>query len=38
MIYLATPYSHPDSRIRAARFEAVNRYAAELMGEGAHVF
>lgn len=38
MIYLAVPYSHPDPDVRQQRFEAVNRYAARLMGNGVHVF
>lgn len=38
MIYLATPYSHPDPAVRQARFDAVNRVAAELIQTGAHVF
>lgn len=38
LIYLATPYSHPDKAVRLARFEAVNRFAAKLMAEGRHVY
>lgn len=37
-IYLATAYSHPDKKVRLARFEAVNRKAAELMVRGYVVF
>lgn len=38
MIYLATPYNHTDPAIRVARFDAVNKVAAELMRDGLHVF
>jgi hypothetical protein len=38
MIYLATPYSHPDRAVRELRFREVNRVAAELMRAGVHVF
>lgn len=38
LTYLACPYSHPDSQIRRARFEAVNAAAALLMREGELVF
>ena len=37
-IYLACPYSHPDPAVREARFEAVNRAAAQLMRLGHSVF
>lgn len=37
MIYLASPYSHPDPAVRRQRFEAVCRYAASLMAAGLHV-
>jgi nucleoside 2-deoxyribosyltransferase len=37
-VYLASPYSHPDPRVRAERFEAANRAAAALMGAGFCVF
>jgi len=37
-IYLATPYSHPDARVRHWRFEAVNEFAAKLMMLGYTVF
>jgi nucleoside 2-deoxyribosyltransferase len=36
--YLALPYSHPDPRVRADRFEAANRAAAALMRAGYSVF
>ena len=38
LVYLATPYSHPDPDVRRQRFEAVNLRAAVLMAEGVHVF
>jgi nucleoside 2-deoxyribosyltransferase len=37
-VYLASPYSHVDPRVRAERFEAANRAAAALMGAGFCVF
>ena len=38
MIYLATPYTHPDRAVRLARFRAVNKAASLLMQQGHHVF
>jgi len=38
MIYLASPYSHPDPAVREARFDAVSRKAGELMRAGWNVF
>jgi len=38
MIYLASPYSHPDAQVREARFEAACRVAAELVSAGHVVF
>jgi nucleoside 2-deoxyribosyltransferase len=38
MIYLASPYSHPDPAVREARFEAVCRVAATLIKKGHVVF
>jgi len=38
LVYLATPYSHPNKQVQAARFRAVNRTAAHLMLHGEHVF
>jgi hypothetical protein len=38
LIYLATPYSHPDAEVREHRFREVNRVAADLMRDGLHVF
>ena len=37
MIYLASPYSHPDSQVRQARFEAACRAAADLIRAGQPV-
>ncbi len=34
MIYLASPYSHPDVAVREARFHAACRAAAEFMRDG----
>lgn len=38
MIYLASPYSHPDEAVRLARTEAVTLKAAELFVEGKMCF
>ena len=38
LVYLATPYSHPDRAVRVQRFEIANRVAAEMMRAGIHVF
>jgi hypothetical protein len=38
MIYLASPYSHPDPPIREARFNAACRATAELVLAGRAVF
>ena len=38
MIYLASPYSHPDPAIRHERFRAACRAAAGLMRSGRTVF
>ncbi len=38
MIYLASPYSHPDSAVREQRFRAVCQAAARLMRKGEVVF
>jgi hypothetical protein len=37
MIYLASPYSHPDSLVREARFDAACRAAAGLITSGTAV-
>jgi len=38
MIYLACPYSHPDSNVREYRFKMANRAAAKLMRDGHIVY
>jgi len=38
MIYLASPYTHPDRDVREIRFRAVCAFAAEMMRQGRHVF
>ncbi len=38
MIYLASPYSHPDPVVRQERFDAVCQAAAQLMRRGVAVF
>lgn len=38
MIYLASPYSHPDADVRWMRFEMACTAAANLMGRGEIVF
>src|SRR5260370_35643395 len=38
MIYLASPYSHPDAAIRKQRYHAACRATAEMMREGHIVF
>lgn len=38
MIYLASPYTHPDAAIREQRFHTVCRAAAALMRSGHMVF
>lgn len=38
MIYLATPYSHPDVGVREARFDQACRIAGGLMAAGEIVF
>jgi hypothetical protein len=38
MIYLASPYSHPDPEVRQARHDAACRCAARLMAGGQVVF
>lgn len=37
-VYLATPYSDPDPRVRNKRFLAANRAASKLMMQGILVF
>ena len=38
LIYVACPYSHQSEDVMVERFEAVNRFCAELMREGLLVF
>jgi hypothetical protein len=38
LTYLAAPYSHPDRKVRLARFNAVNVAAGQLMRQGHLVF
>lgn len=38
MIYLASPYTHPDSSVKIQRFEAVCEAAAKLISEDKLVF
>lgn len=38
MIYLASPYSHPDPAVREQRYLAACRVCSKLMKEGLHVF
>ncbi len=38
MIYLASPYSHPDQRVREQRFDWACRVASDLMKEGWKIF
>jgi len=38
MIYLASPYSHPNMEVKIARFEAAAKAAAVLMNQGHIIF
>ena len=38
LIYLASPYSHPDPAVRVSRFDAVCRAASRLMRDGVHLY
>ena len=38
IVYLASPYSHPDKAVEVARFEQVCEIAARLMCDGTVVF
>ena len=38
LVYLATPYSHPDAEVRESRFREVNRVAGDMIRRGEHVF
>jgi len=37
-IYLATPYSHPDPKVKEERFYTINKVAARLLNQGFIVF
>ena len=37
MIYLASPYSHPDPNVREERFQAVCKFAAAMMAQGEFI-
>jgi hypothetical protein len=38
LIYLCSPYTHPDIAVRQARFESACRAAAELIQQGKTIF
>jgi hypothetical protein len=38
LIYLATPYSHPDAEVRESRFQLACIVAGMIMAQGGHVF
>lgn len=38
LVYLASPYSHPDAAVRQQRFEEACRAAGSLMARGVKVF
>lgn len=38
MIYLASPYTHPDPAVRQRRFDAACRAAAQMIRAGSMVF
>lgn len=38
MIYLASPYSHPDPEVLASRADEVAKIASDLMRDGSYVF
>jgi hypothetical protein len=38
IIYLASPYSHPDSMVRKQRYDQVTKYAAKQIAAGNIVF
>ena len=38
LVYLATPYSHPETEVKERRFQVVNKKAAELMVAGVLIF
>ncbi len=38
LVYLASPYSHPDASVREDRFRAVCKAAGHMMAEGEFVY
>lgn len=38
LVYLATPYNHPDPEVRERRFREACRVAAHFMCQGVHLF
>jgi len=38
MIYIASPYSHPDKAVMQTRYEQVKSVAAEMMREGLPIY
>lgn len=38
LIYLASPYSHKEDKVRFERFETIARVAAKLMSQGVYLF
>jgi len=38
LIYLASPYSHPDPSVRQERYEAACKATAAMMRQGYHVY
>ncbi len=38
LVYLATPYSHPDESVRVTRWREVTRIAAQLMRDGQLIY
>ena len=38
MIYIASPYSHPDESVRVERYRAVHKFTARLMTRGLICF
>ena len=38
LIYLASPYSHPDPEVRRQRYEAVKKLADLLISKGKYIF
>lgn len=37
LIFISSPYSHPDSEIMEENFKIVSKFAAKLISEGFHV-